>query len=105
MNRNRNLNLVLALAAGFLGGFLSRSVALPPVRAQTRPADALEVRAQRFSVVDPTGRVIASFTRAPIAKQEGYNIPLPTIALVDPEGHELWSAGGYGFKPLAENPR
>ena len=107
MNHNRNLTVVLALAAGLLGGFLSRYITVPSVHAQAQSTDALEIRSQRFTFVDPKGRVIATFTRA-IPRQEGYGktIPeLPSIALVDPEGNQLWSAGGYGFKPLADNSK
>ena len=106
MYRNRNLPLLLAIAAGFLGGFLSRYITLPSVHAQAQTPSAVEIRAQRFTFVDSEGRVIASLTRA-TPKQEGYGktIPRIAIALVDPEDHELWTAGPYGFKPLAENPR
>ncbi len=58
----RNLTLVLALAAGLLGGFLSRYITLPSVQAQAQPPSTLEIRAQHFSVVDPKGRVIGTFT-------------------------------------------
>jgi len=100
---NRNLTLVSALAAGFLGGFLSRSVTLPPVHAQTRPADALEVRAERFSVVDSKGRVIGTFAGAITKEPNGRE--RSQIDLLDPTGRELWSAGGNGFKTLADSSR
>lgn len=103
MYRNRNLTLVLALAAGLLGGFLSRYIALPSVHAQTQPPNALEIKSQRFSVVDAQGRVIGTFTGA-ITEEPGGR-PLPRIALVDPTGRELWSAGGRGFKWLSENSK
>jgi hypothetical protein len=61
MYRTRNFSLVLALAAGALGGFLSRHITLP-LHAQTQPSNTLEIRAQRFSVVDAQGRVIGIFT-------------------------------------------
>ena len=100
---NRNLTLVLALAAGFLGGFLSRSLTPSSVQAQTRPTDAVEIRAQRFSVVDSTGRLIGTFTAS--SPQEWRASDRRGIVLVDPTGRELWSAGGNGFKPLADNSR
>ena len=101
MNRNRNLTVVLALAAGLLGGFLSRYITLPSVHAQVQLTDAVEIRSQRFTFVDPKGRVIATFTRA-IPKGRGFR---PQIALVDPDGRELWSAGVGELKPLAENSK
>jgi hypothetical protein len=105
MYQNRNLTLVLALAAGLLGGFVSRYITLPSVHAQAQPPNALEIRAQRFSVVDAKGNVIGTFTGA-ITKEAGYvSRTLPRIALVDSTGRELWSAGGNGLKPLAENSK
>ncbi len=104
MSRNRNLTLVLALAAGFLGGFLSRYLTLPSVHAQAQPPSALEIRAQQFSVVDAKGRVIGTFTA--ITRDGDFGGPaFPRVALVDPAGRELWSAGGKGLRPLAENSK
>jgi len=105
MHRNRYLTLVLAFAAGLLGGLVSRYITPPSVRAETQPPNALEIRAQRFTVVDAKGHVIGTFTGA-VAMEEGMgNRALPRIALIDPTGRELWSAGGLGLKPLAENSR
>src|SRR5215472_12742211 len=104
MYRNRNLTLVLALSAGFVGGFVSRYFTLRSVHAETQPPNAVEIRAQRFTFIDAKGRVIASFTRA-MPKEGGFRDTFPRIALVDPEGRELWSAGVGGFKPLAENSK
>jgi hypothetical protein len=103
MDRNRSLTLVLALAAGLLGGCLSRYFTLPSVHAQAQPPDALEIKSQRFSLVDADGRVIGTFTGA-ITESPGGRT-LPRVALVDPDGRELWSAGGHGFKYLSENPK
>ena len=103
-NRNRNLTLVLALAAGFVGGFTSRYFTLPSVHAETQPPNAVEIRAQHFTFVDSQGRAIATFTRA-MSKERALRDTSPRIALVDPEGRELWSSGFTGFKPLAENSR
>jgi hypothetical protein len=103
MYRNRNLTVVLALAAGLLGGFLSRYVTVPSVHAQVQPSNTVEIKAQRFSIVDPQGRVIGTFTAA--VEQRSGRLARPGVTLVDPTGRELWSAGGNGFKPLAENSR
>ncbi len=100
---HRNLTLALALAAGLLGGFLSRYITPSAVHAQVQPPNALEIRAQRFSVVDPRGHVIGTFTGA-ITEEPGGRAR-PRIALVDPTGRELWSAGGRGFKELSENSK
>lgn len=103
MDRNRNLPVVLALAAGLLGGFLSRYVTPPSVHAQAQPPNALEIKSQRFSLVDAQGRVIGTFTGAVTESPGGRTFP--RVVLVDPEGRELWSAGGRGFKYLSENSK
>lgn len=103
MYQNRNLTLILALAAGLLGGFLSRYVTLSSVHAQAQPPNGVEIRSQRFSVVDAQGRVIGTFTGA--IKKETGGLAFPRIVLVDPTGRELWSAGGSKLKPLAENSK
>jgi hypothetical protein len=82
------------------------------VHAETQPPNAVEIRAQHFTFVDSqgraiatfTGRAIATFTRA-MSKERALRDTSPRIALVDPEGRELWSSGFTGFKPLAENSR
>ena len=103
MDRNRNLTLVLALAAGLLGGFLSRYVTLPTVHAQANPPNTLEIKSQRFSLVDAQGHVIGAFTGSVMKNQlEGTSA---RVAFVDPEGHELWSADGRKFKYLNENSK
>jgi hypothetical protein len=100
MFRNRNLTLVLALAAGLLGGFLSRYITPQSVYGQAQTPNTVEIRSQRFSIVDSQGRVVGTFTgeitRAPAPDER----LLPRVALVDPTGRELWSAGGSKLKPL-----
>lgn len=98
MLRNRNLPLVLALAAGVLGGILSRYITPQSVYGQAQTPNTVEVRSQRFSVVDPQGRVVGTFS-GEITKAPDDRL-LPRIALVDPTGRELWSAGGSKLKPL-----
>ena len=102
---HRNLTLVFALAAGFMGGLVSRYIALPSVHAQAEPSNALEIRAQSFSVVDAKGNVIGTFTSA-ITKEGRFGERVfPRIAIVDPNGRELWSPGGRGLTPLAGNSK
>jgi len=103
---HRKLNIALALAAGLLGGLLSHWIAVPSVLAQARPVSPVELRAQRFSLVDPQGEVIGTFTSAPPLRPEKSVNPYtpPRIVLVDPSGHELWAAGG-GFRILSENSK
>lgn len=103
MHRNRSLTLVLALAAGLLGGFLSPYITLPSVHAQRQPSNALEIRSQRFIVVDAEGHVIGTFAGSIMQEPSGRT--RSKIELVDPTGRELWSAGGSGFKQISENSK
>jgi hypothetical protein len=101
----RNLTLVLALAAGLLGGFLSRYIAPTSVHAQMKPPDAFEIRAQRFSIVDAQGHLIGTFTPTKKSSVDSDRIDPARISLVDAAGHELWSAGGDMFKSLSEGSK
>lgn len=103
MDRNRNLTLVLALAAGLLGGFLSRYLTLPTVHAQAEPPNVLEIKAQRFSLVDAQGHVIGTFTGS--VTKSRWQGTSARVAFVDPEGREVWSADGRQFKYLSENSK
>ena len=114
---NRNLTLAVSLAAGLLGGLLSHYVALPSVHAQAPAPNAVEIRAQRFTLVDDQGSAIGTFTvreNSPVVQRgPGYAGPngkipppmSPRIVLLNPEGREIWSAGGNPFRALAENSK
>jgi len=110
----QKLNVTLALAAGLLGGFISRNIALPSVHAQAQPATPVEIRAQRFSIVDDQDKVLGTFTYrlSEIDKQlralpnRDPKGPLPatgprSIVLLDPNGREIWSSEAYGLKLLS----
>ena len=93
----QKLNVTLALAAGMLGGFLSRSITLPSVLAQNpapQPAPTVtkEIRAQSFTLVDGANRIVGTFTSEP--GTTGWPVPQPRIILRDSRGHEIWSADG-----------
>jgi hypothetical protein len=87
---NRNLNLPLALAAGLLGGILSRYVAPLPVLAQAGPPK--EIRAQNFVVVDDKDNVIGTFTASP-PTAPGKPIQNQTVILMNRDNKEIWRAG------------
>lgn len=86
----KKLHLALALAAGFAGGALSHFLALPAVRAESRPAPVAEVRAHSFVLVNGEGRVLGTFT----ADSEGR----PALRLFDANGREIWSAEGPSLR-------
>lgn len=91
----RKLHLVLAVAAGLVGGLASRFITPAPVRAQApeplplpaypppAPTPALrEMRSQAFTLVDPRNNVVGTFTTL-----------RGTVVLLDPMGKEIWRAG------------
>jgi hypothetical protein len=103
---NRTLTLTLAVAAGLFGGLLSRYVTLPSVHAQTQAQNAVEVRAQAFTLVDAQGHAIGTFTLRSEPGPFPQTLPLlPRVVLLDWTGHEIWAAGGPKFKSLAENTK
>jgi hypothetical protein len=52
---NRTLTLTLALAAGLLGGILSRYVTPAAVLAQAHSTAPKDIRSQRFTLVNENG--------------------------------------------------
>jgi hypothetical protein len=98
----KHLNIVFALAAGLLGGLVSRYIAPPAAFAQSQPTATKEIRAQSFVLVDPTGRTIATFAPEPSLTRALSLDPsqprLGSIRLLDANGREIWSAGGSPFR-------
>jgi hypothetical protein len=80
---NRTMNVTLALAAGLLGGLISRYLAPAPVFAQAPAPASREVRAQSFILVNKQGK--------PLGRIGFDSDGLPVITLVDEEGRTLWS--------------
>ena len=78
---NRKTNLILALAAGLLGGLISRYVNLIPAYAQTQPAPP-QIRAQSFVLVNAQGQAFGLFGFSP----KGDAI----IKILDARGRTLW---------------
>jgi hypothetical protein len=81
----RTMNIAVTLAAGLLGGLLSRYLAPTPAFAQTQaPAPVpREVRAQSFILVNKEGK--------PLGRIGFDSNGQPFITLVDEEGRTLWS--------------
>jgi hypothetical protein len=57
--------LILAIAAGFLGGIVAQHLALTPVFAQAPTPAAKEIRAEKFVVVDQNGSPRGAFGISP----------------------------------------
>jgi hypothetical protein len=112
------LTVALALIAGLMGGLLARYIAPPAVFAQNQPAIAKDVRSQSFTLVDPSDRVVGTFTAEPVPganpmrlhrnpqspnNQSATDSFVPAyIVLRDSNGNRIWSAGGGMIRPLSE---
>ncbi len=94
----RSIQIVFAVAAGFLGGLLSRYTAAPAVFAQDqvemKPAVVQELRARSFVLTNAQGETIATFKQAlPGRPAPGaYSGNSPLVALEDNIGRTIWSA-------------
>ena len=85
------VHILIALAAGFLGGLCSR-YALPPSVSAAPPAPR-EIRAQRVIITDQTGNAIATFEPAfSGAPAVTWKSIAPVVVLVDRSGREIWQA-------------
>jgi hypothetical protein len=101
MNR---MTIGVALLAGLAGGMVSRFVSPASVLAQQAPSTnpaPVELRAQRFALVNPDGGVVATFTVDQPKPPEGIPFSQPSIRLLDWSGKEIWSAGGNPMRKLA----
>jgi hypothetical protein len=97
-----NKTVAVALAAGLLGGMLTRYIAPPTAYAQN-PAPqtaSAEIRAQSFVLVDQADHAIGTFSVVPGPLGPFGRPILPRIVLKDFNGREIWSAGGSPLQPL-----
>jgi hypothetical protein len=113
---NKTLTLALGLGAGLLGGMLTRYIAPPPAHAQDQAAVSKEIRAESFTLVDQFNHTAATFSYEPLPGLRTFpgnpqfpgNQGVPDrarpgrIVLRDPNGREIWSAGGNGIRPVSE---
>jgi len=83
--------LSVALAAGLLGGLISRYVS--PVAAFAQAQTQREIKAQSFVLIDDQGNIVGTFR--PSADRT------PTVILLDRNGREIWRAG-VSAKVLSE---
>jgi hypothetical protein len=106
---NNKFNVSIALAAGLLGGLVTRFA--PSAAFAQNPAPATkEIRAQSFTLVDASNRPVGTFTSemdgSPAPTPPTGIAPTPTpppsgrgttgrprIVLRDSAGREIWSAG------------
>jgi hypothetical protein len=75
----------LALAAGLLGGLLSRYLAPKSVHAQAQTPTPKEIRSQNFVLINAQAVEVGLMGFSPQGR--------PVIKLVDERGRTLWSAG------------
>jgi hypothetical protein len=96
------MTILIAFVAAVAGGVISRYVSPAPVLAQQAQAQSqapVELRAQRFALVNPQGGVVGTFV---VDQSNPTDIfTQPTIRLLDWRGKEIWSAGGSPVRNLA----
>lgn len=92
----RKLNFGLSLAAGLLGGILSRYIAPPSAQAQSQAGPTKGVTAQKFVLVNAKGTPLGVF---------GVDISgNASISLFDESGKVIWSENGKANpRALSEN--
>jgi hypothetical protein len=92
----------VTLLAGLAGGVISRYISPAPVLAQQAQASPMELRAQRFVLINPDGSVAGTFA---VERPKPTDIPFPftpsSIRLLDSSGKEIWRAGGNPVRNLA----
>lgn len=74
--------VVIAFAAGVMGGVISHYVSPPLVHAESSPR---EVRAQSFVLINERGTVVGTFSE---------EADRAVLKLFDAHGEEIWRAGG-----------
>jgi hypothetical protein len=101
------MTVLIAFVAALAGGVISRYAAPAPVHAQQAQTPApVELRAQRFALVNPQGLVVATFTVDQPKDIFPGATPMevfqpPSIRLLDSNGKEIWRAGGSPVRNLA----
>jgi hypothetical protein len=115
----RTLTLTLSLAAGLLGGTLSRYVNPTTMFAQAQSTAPKEIRAQRFTLVDENGKVRGVFAienlppvnvvdmekgagNAVTKQVEIKGAGEAVIKLFDPSGQEIFIAGSPSMRSLSQ---
>lgn len=90
----RLLTITSILAAGLLGGLLSRY--LTPVTVHAQAQAQKEIKAQSFVLVDDKDNIVGTFKPSfdPLTGA-------PTVVFLDRNGRESWRAGA-SFKTLSE---
>jgi hypothetical protein len=104
---NNKNNVVIALAAGLLGGLLTRYIAPTTAFAQNQTSSTTEIRARSFVLVDAQDHAVGTFFSEPLsppfARPAYPGQPVPSrIVLKDSNGREIWSAGGNPMRPLSQ---
>jgi hypothetical protein len=97
------MTVVVAFVAALAGGVISRTISPAPVLAQQAQAQSpapVELRAQRFVLVNPDGGVAGTFI---VEQPKPTDVPFapPSIRLLDWSGKEIWRAGGSPVRNLA----
>lgn len=91
--------LVLAFTAGLAGGIVSQRIMVRSVYAQGPTSAPVEIRAEKFVIVDDNGLPRGAFG---INTKDGW----PTLEITDKKGHALHVASFFGSaKPSVVPPK
>ena len=104
---NNKSSVFIALAAGLLGGLLTRYIAPTTAFAQNQTSPTTEIRGRSFVLVDAQDNVVGTFASEPIPPPGMFQGRRPgpepsRIVLRDSNGREIWSAGGNPMRPLSQ---
>jgi hypothetical protein len=104
---NNKISVFMALAAGLLGGLLTRYIAPATVFAQNQTSATTEIRAQSFVLVDAQNHAVGTFFSEPLSPPSVRPVypgqPGPSrIVLRDFNGREIWSASSNPMRQLSQ---
>jgi hypothetical protein len=96
----RQLNLILALAAGLIGGVLSHYAWPQPVEAQSQSPN--EIRAQRFVLEDANGKTLGMMSLEAPRPGTSARGASGSVRLFDDRGREIWRNPINGIIPATK---
>ncbi|MEO8127374.1 MAG: hypothetical protein ABI822_09800 [Bryobacteraceae bacterium] len=92
------MTIATAIAAGIVGGMITRYIGPPSAFAQTPAPVTNEIRAQSFALVDDMNQTVGTFK---VVDGGMANRDEVRIVLRDSTGKEIWSAGGSQYRKLS----
>jgi len=103
MNTKRIGSIFALMAAGVVGGVVSRFITPQPALAQDQPSTTKEIRVQSVVLVDPSDNPVGTLTTEAVlarwvSKDSKGKSVSRVIVLRGPDGQVLWRPDGDGVK-------